>query len=268
MYSYLKVFIVLFVLTGIAGCKSAHEKIANTLHNSNNNSASSSSKPDDKGIMHSGTGTEKEKPAAGKSNVQGRVLFNQKPAANIEVKLCEKFSQYFSGCGGQTWATRTDDNGEYLIKNVPPGIYEGLIAKVFDTPYYVFATSGFIASAKYKLEPDETFFAPDSNLFKSDLKLLSPKAGAKLAADNIEIKWDPYPDAAYYKFSINADSSTAAKTNYDYINKRIDGTSYMLDKPLEPGSYRCKVTAYNQNDVKLSESSSDIAFSVSGGSQH
>src|SRR5207237_6212640 len=67
--------------------------------------------------------------------------------------------------------------GEYLIKNVPPGIYEGLTARVFDTRYYVFATSGFISSAKYELEPDRTFFAPDSNLFKSDLKLLSPKAG-------------------------------------------------------------------------------------------
>ena len=267
MSGYLKVFIALVVLTGIAGCKSAHQKIAETLNNSNKNSASSSAKPDD-GIIRSGTGTEKEKPAAGRTNVQGKVLFNEKPAANIEVKLCEKFNQYFGGCGGQTYTTRTDTNGEYLIQNVPPGIYEGLTAKVFDTPYYVFATSGFIASAKYKLEPDETFFAPDSNLFKSDLKLSSPKAGTKLAPDNIEIKWEPYPDAAYYKFSINADNSTSAQTNYDYINKRIDGTSYVLDKPLEAGTYGCKVTAYNRNDVKLAESSSDITFSVTGASKH
>jgi hypothetical protein len=155
-----------------------------------------------------------------------------------------------------------------LIKDVPPGIYEGLTAKVFDTPYYVFATSGFIASAKYKLEPDETFFAPDSNLFKSDLKLVSPKAGAKLAPDNVEIKWEGYPDAAYYKFSINPDSSSGAQTNLDYINKRIDGTSYVLDKPLEAGSYRISVTAYNANDIKLAESASDIKFNVTGAVEH
>ena len=140
---------------------------------------------------------------------------------------------------------------------MPPGIYEGLIAKVFNTPYYVFATSGFIGSAKYELEADQTFFAPDSNLFKSDLKLLNPKAGAKTAAE-----WEAYPDAAYYKFSINADSGSGAETNYDYINKRIDGTSYVLDAPLKPGSYRITVNAYNSNDVKLAESPDDITFTV------
>src|SRR6478736_1638226 len=95
--------------------------------------------------------------AAGKSNVQGRVLFNSQPAPNIDVKLCEKFNQFLGGCQGQTYTAKTDANGEYLIKDVPPGIYEALTAKVFDTPYYVFATSGFIGSAKYELDADPTF---------------------------------------------------------------------------------------------------------------
>ncbi|MFN2579156.1 MAG: hypothetical protein ABR607_15895 [Pyrinomonadaceae bacterium] len=257
--------ILLVFAFALCGCRAAHDKIRKAV--TNTNTSSSSGKPDDKGLIHSGTGTEKETPAAGKTNVKGRVLFNEKPAANIEVKLCEKFNQYFGGCTGETYTARTDSNGEYLIKNVPSGIYEGLTAKVFDTPYYVFATSGFIASAKYKLEPDETFFAPDSNLFKSDLKLTSPKAGAKLAPANIEIKWESYPDAAYYKFSINADSSNGSQTNLDYINKRVDGTSYVLDKPLDAGSYRCTVNAYNANDVKLAESADDIKFIVTGTAQ-
>ncbi len=246
-----------------SGCKSAVDKGRGSANNSN--AKTSSAKPDDQGIIHSGSGDEKEKPAAGKANVQGKVFYNEKPAANIEVKLCEKFSQYFGGCGGQTFIAKTDAGGEYLIKSVPPGIYEGLTAKVFDTPYYVFVTSGFVASAKYKVEADETFFAPDSNLFKSDLKLVSPKAGAKLGTNNIEVRWESYPDAAYYKFSINADSSGGAQTNYDYINKRVDGTSYVLDKPLAAGTYTCTVTAYNSNDIKLAESPGDIKFTVTGG---
>ena len=266
MLAFRVLVVTVVLIFALSGCKSAHDKIRSVV--SNSNTSSSSGKPDDKGLIHAGTGTEKEKPATGKTNVQGKVLFNQKPAATIEVKLCEKFNQYFGGCGGQTFVTRTDPNGEYLIKDVPPGIYEGLTAKVFDTPYYVFATSGFIASAKYKLEPDETFFAPDSNLFKSDLKLVSPKAGAKLAPDNVEIKWEGYPDAAYYKFSINPDSSSGAQTNFDYINKRIDGTSYVLDKPLEAGSYRISVVAYNANDIKLAESASDIKFIITGAATH
>jgi hypothetical protein len=244
------------------GCKSSGNK-GGGLSNSSNVKASSA-QPDDQGIIHSGAGEEKEKPAGGNANVQGKVFYNEKPAPNIEVKLCEKFNQYFGGCSGQTFATKTDAGGEYLMKNVPPGIYEGLTAKVFDTPYYVFATSGFVGSAKYQIEAGETFFAPDSNLFKSDLKLLSPKAGAKVAANNLEVKWESYPDAAYYKFSLNADSSSGAETNYDYINKRVDGTSYVLDKPLATGTYTCTVTAYNRNAVKLAESPSDMKFTVTG----
>jgi hypothetical protein len=252
--------LALTICAVLPACKSA--KNANTESAKAANTATAANKPDDKGLIHSGTGTEKEKPAAGKSNVQGRVLFNSGPAPNIDVKLCEKFNQFLGGCQGQTYTAKTDANGEYLIKDVPPGIYEGLIAKVFDTPYFVFATSGFIGSAKYELEADQTFFAPDSNLFKSDLKLVNPKAGAKVASQNIEVKWESYPNAAYYKFSINADGGSGAETNYDYINKRIDGTSYVLDAPLKPGSYRITVNAYNSNDVKLAETPDDITFTV------
>lgn len=252
--------LTLAICAAAPGCKATKNRKTEGSTTANNSSAGS--KPDDKGIIHSATGAEKEKPAAGKSNVQGRVLFNSRPAPDIDVKLCEKFNQFLGGCQGQTYGAKTDANGEYLIKDVPPGIYEGLIAKVFDTPYFVFATSGFIGSAKYQLEADQTFFAPDSNLFKSDLRLVTPKAGAKIAPQNIELKWESYPDAAYYKFSINADGGSGAETNYDYINKRVDGTSYVVDAPLKPGSYRITVNAYNSNDVKLAESPDDIAFTV------
>jgi len=258
-------FLALLFSSIVSGCKTTKTGNGNTppaRTTSSNASTTSSGKPDKDGLIHSGTGVEKEKPAGGTANVQGKVLFNGKPAPDIEVKLCEKFNRYLGGCQGQTFTTKTDDNGEYLIKNVPPGIYEGLTAKVFDTPYYVFATSGFITAAKYQLNADQTFFAPDSNLFKSDLKVANPKAGAKVSPENIEVKWASYPDAAYYKFSLHGDSASGAETNYDYINKRVDGTSYVLDKPLAPGSYRVIVTAFNDNDIKLAESSNDLKFTV------
>src|SRR5215471_6912066 len=259
----------LLLVAVVLACKpssntNTFQSINGNRSTSNSSNDNSSAGPDDKGIIHSAAGEEKEKPAGGKANVQGKVLFNSKPAANIEVKLCEKFNQFMGGCQGQIFNTRTDANGEYLIKNVPPGVYEGLTAKVFDTPYYVFATSGYVGSAKYQLEPDQTFFAPNSNLFKSDLKLITPKAGAKVSPDNLELKWDSYPDAAYYKFSIYADEASGAKPDYDDINKRVDGTSYLLDKPLVAGSYRVVVTAYNANDIKIADSPDDIKFTVTG----
>jgi len=254
----------------IVGCKSSTE-VSNSSSGQPSNTAGETTKantppvkPNADGTIPSAAGVEKEKPAPGKGNVQGKAFYNQKPAAGVEVKLCETFSQYLSGCGGQTFTAKTDSAGEYVIKDVAPGTYQALTVRVFDTPYYVFATSGIVSAAKYKIEPDQTFFAPDTNLFKNDLKLVNPKAGSKLGADKIEVKWEPYPDAAYYKFSIHADSSSGAKTEYDYINKRVDGASYVLDKPLSPGSYTCKVDAFNGNDIKLAQSSSDIKFIVTG----
>jgi len=266
------VSIILLSAIFMLGCsKSSNEASSNSSQVANTDSGTKTGttptpvKPNDDGTIPSGTGTEKEKPAPGKGNVQGKVFYNGQPVEGIEVKLCETFNQFMNGCGGETHVTKTDKNGEYLIKDVEPKLYEALTAKVFDTNYYVFATSGVISAAKYKIEPDKTFFAPDTNLFKADLKLQNPKAGAKIGGNNIELKWDAYPDAAYYKFSIYADSSSGAQTNYDYINKRVDGTSYTLDKPLAPGEYTCKVTAYNSNDIKLSESADDIKFTVTGG---
>jgi len=260
---------LIFVLALLLGCKS-FEKLSTTNSTSNTttsnttnpsaNKVSSEVEPNEDGTIPSGTGVEKEKPAAGKGNVQGKAYFNEKPAAGVDVKLCKTFNQFFGGCGGETFTAKTDENGEYVIKNVPPGIYEGLTVRVFNTPYYVFATSGIISAAKYDIAADQTYFAPDTNLFKNDLKIVSPKAGAKVAAEGIEVKWEPYPDAAYYKFSINA--GTGGETEYDFINKRVDDPSYILDKPLKPGSYTVKVDAFNANDRKLAQSSDDIKFTV------
>jgi len=267
------VLTLIFVLALSLGCKSFEKLTSNTTANANSNTGASTSnstntmsnstadvKPNEDGTIPSGTGTEKEKPAAGKANVQGRAFFNEQPAVGVEVKLCKTFNQYFGGCGGDTFTAKTDDAGEYLIKNVPPGVYEGLTVRVFNTPYYVFATSGIMSAAKYDIAADKTYFAPDSHLFKNDVKLVNPKAGAKIAADGIEVKWEPYPDAAYYKFSIHPEGGGEA--NYDYINKRVDETSFVLDKPLTAGAYRITVTAFNANDRKLAQSADDIKFTV------
>jgi hypothetical protein len=210
------------------------------------------------------TGVEKIKPAAGTGNVQGKVLYNSKPAENIEVKLCETFSRFLGGCGGKTYTARTDKDGEYVIANVEPKVYEGLLARVFETDSSVFATSGIagISSAKYEVTADKTLFIAPTNLFKSDLKLLNPKAGAKISAQNLELKWDAYPDASYYKFSLFPEEPTVTSP---YVNERIEATSFGVDKPLAKGTYRWKVEAYNGADQKLSESGDNIKFTITDG---
>jgi len=204
---------------------------------------------------------EKIKPATGTGNVQGKVLFNSKPAENIEVTLCEKFNQFFGGCDGKKYIARTDSDGEYVITNVLPMTYEALTAKVFETNFYVFATTGItgLSSAKYDVVADKTFFVPPTNLFKSDLKTLNPKAGEKVSDQKLELKWAAYPDAAYYKFSIYPEDMSVTSP---YINERVEANSFAIDKALPKGTYRWQVTAYNGNDVKLAESSRDIKFTL------
>ncbi len=259
------VLTIVFVAMLLLGCNAAEKLTSDQTVNSNADTAKANtpaSVPNDDGTIPSGTGVEKEKPTAGKANVQGKAFFNDKGAADVEVKLCKTFNQFGGGCTGETFTAKTDAAGEYVIKNVPPDLYEGLTVRVFNTPFYVFATSGVIAAAKYNIESDKTYFAPDSHLFKNDLKVTSPKAGSKVAPENIELKWDAYPEAAYYKVSIHADTTTGAETQYDYIGKRVDDPVFALDKPLKPGAYLPKVEAYNANDRRLAQSSNDLKFSV------
>jgi hypothetical protein len=230
-----------------SGCKTSTTN--NNTRSSSNDTASSEA------------GVERMKPAPGTGNVQGKVFYNSKPAENIQVKLCEKFSRFVSGCGGETYSARTDKDGEYVISNVPPKTYEGLIAQVFDTDAYVFATSGIagISASKYEIVADKTFFVPTTHLFKGDLKTLNPKAGSKVSGEGLELKWEPYPDAAYYKFSLSADDHMVTTP---YTNEKVEGTSFSVTKPLEKGGYRLKVSAYNSDNRKLSETENETRFTI------
>ena len=211
------------------------------------------------------TGVEKVKPAPGTGNVQGKVLYNGKPAENIEVKLCEEFNRFLGGCGGKSHTARTDKDGEYVIANVEPKVYQGLLARVFDTDSYVFATTGIagISSSTYEVTADKTLFVRPTTLFKGDLKTLNPKAGAKVGAQNLELKWEPYPDAAYYKFSLFPEE---AGVTSPYINERVEATSFGVVKPMPKGTYRWKIESYNGADQKLSETSDDIKFTATDAS--
>jgi len=247
-------FLVVFISIAAVACSVSCQRKTDS-----GPSAASSSSP--VSVNSTAPGVEKVKPAPGTGNVQGQVLYNSKPAENIEVKLCETFNQYFGGCGGKTYTARTDKEGEYVITNVEPKIYEGLLARVFETDSSVFATTGLagISSTKYEVAADQTLFITPTHLFKSDLKLVHPKAGSKVSLQNLEVKWEPYPDAAYYKFSIYAEDAAATSP---YVGERVDGTSFTIEKPLSKGTHRWQVTAYNGADKKLAESSRDIKFTI------
>ncbi len=206
-------------------------------------------------------GVEKVKPAAGTGNVQGKVLYNNAPVENIEVKLCETFSRFISGCGGKIYTAKTDKDGDFVIANVPPMEYQGLTVRVFDTDSYVFATTGIagIAASKYNVEADKTLFVIPTHLFKGDMKVINPKAGSTVSGQDLELQWEAYPDAAYYKFTLSPDNHQITSP---YTKERVDAASFKVNKPLEKGTYRYQVEAYNSSDKKLSETPDDIKFTI------
>ena len=257
--------VCLIAALSLTSCKGGGEGTSQSANEATK--TSSAARPDAAPSPVAGSavaGVEKVKPAPGTGNVQGKVLYNGKPVENIEVKLCEKFNRYFGGCSEKSFTARTDANGEYVIANVEPKVYEGLLARVFETESYIFAATGIggLSSAKYEVSADKTIFISPTNLFKSDLKTLNPKAGSKVSAQNLELKWEPYPEAAYYKFSIYSEDASITSP---YVNERVEATSYGIDKPIQKGTYRWQVDAYNGADQKLSESGRDIKFTITDG---
>src|SRR4029078_4679713 len=71
-------------------------------------------------------GVDKATSAPGICTVQGKVLYNNAPVENIDVKLCETFSRFLSGCGGKIYTAKTDKDRDFVIKNVTPKECEGL----------------------------------------------------------------------------------------------------------------------------------------------
>jgi hypothetical protein len=207
------------------------------------------------------SGEEKQKPTAGKGNVQGIVLFNEQPVEGIEVKICETFSTILGiKCSGKTQTVKTDKDGVFVLANLEPITYGGLTAKVFKSNYYIYPQEGIMTARRFEVEADKTIFAPDIHLFKDDVKITNPKAGSRADAKNLELKWNAYPDASYYKVSLYPDAGGTSPVSGD----RVDDPTYTVTDELTSGKYRIKVEAYNKNDRKLAESGDDIKFNVTG----
>lgn len=210
------------------------------------------------------SGAERQKPAAGKGGVQGKVLFNDEPVEGIEIRICEKFSTILGvQCDGEKRTTKTGKDGVFVLADLEPKTYGGLTAKVFNTAYYVFPQEGIMTAQRFPVQADKTIFARDIHLFKDDIKIINPKAGAKVDSKNLEIKWDAYPNAAYYKITLYPEAGGLATVS----GERVDDPSYTVSEPLANGKYRLQVEAYNAKNHKLAESDDDIKFTATGGAE-
>lgn len=265
----LAVALLVFVSLACGLGKNSFKELVNSNSNSTistSNTKTKTTPKDDDGDTEavSTSGAERAKPAPGKGNVQGKIVYNDLPAEGIEVRICENFSAIMGvECKGKTAQTKTDKDGIYVLADLEPKIYGGLTAKVFTSRYYIYPQEGIMKAKTFTVEADKTIFADDISLFKDDIKTTSPKSGAKVDAKNLELKWDAYPDAVYYKISLFPDGGGLSPVS----NERVDDPAYTVTENLTNGKYRLKVVAFNGKDHKLAENSGDIKFTVTGGAE-
>ena len=143
----LAVALLVFVSLACGRLSKLSNEIA-AADNSNSRIAVKNTKPpndSDEDQPASTSGEEKVKPAAGKGNVQGKVLYNDQPAEGIEVRICENFNAFMGvKCDGKTQTTKTDKDGIYVLADLEPKTYGGLTAKVFKTAYFVYPQEGIM----------------------------------------------------------------------------------------------------------------------------
>lgn len=185
----------------------------------------------------------------------GPTIF-ERPAAGVEVKLCEKFTRY-SGCSGKALVAKTDAAGAYTLTSVPPMEWQGLTVRVFNTKDELYIASGLIGVKAYPVTAGAVLTLPPTRLFKSDLRVTAPKQNAKLTNHRFPLTWAPYPGAASYNVSIQARPYRQLPYNLDVVRP-----SFALDVPLDNGDYEVTITAHNAWGSKLATSGRGVKFSV------
>jgi len=123
--------------------------------------------------------------------IEGRILFEGKPMAFVEIYL-----QYADGgfrAGGDGYIAITDENGYFKSIGLKKGLYDIgvgtlesiLVDKVFSRiePGYVEVGEG-ITTVDFK--------------FRNTIKVLSPQPGTYLDNDELVVRWEEVPGAAYY----------------------------------------------------------------------
>ena len=241
-------FLWLLLLTLLAGCGLWDSDIADSSEASSDETAVT--EPEE--LTYTG-----DPPTDGKGNVFGEIRWNGSGVPDLEVALCHDFST-FSGCGGTPLTTTTDKNGQYLFKDVDPGVY-ALSVKVFDTDDWLYISNGIFSSIDFEVTAGKTLTIGYQDIFKLDLKLLEPIDASTVAGEKVVLDWHEYenPQAAYYKVSLYPDEGDAV-----VFDRRVEESSFAVDLLPVSCGYRWSVEAYNADRIKISESPEPFTFVV------
>jgi hypothetical protein len=195
-------------------------------------------------------------PKPGTGNVVGKIVWNELPAADLEVRLCDEIG-IATGCKGNPYETRTDGEGVYLFTDVEPGEYALAVAS-FDGDHWLYVTAGLgISAKKYAVAAGETLRVAQQAIYKFDLIQTRPEEDAETAEARPTLEWEPYPDAAYYEVYLTQKNGSAI-----FTEERAETHSITLGKDLLACEYTWQVEAFNSRGSKIAEQDGYSHFTV------
>jgi hypothetical protein len=195
-------------------------------------------------------------PDPGKANVVGRIFWNESPASNLGMLLCEDMN-ILTGCEGVQFDSRTNDDGVYIFASIDPGEYS-LVVESLDGEHWLYVTAGLGLSAKkYSVAADNTLRIPDQSIYNFDLVTISPEEDESVSEARPTLSWEPYPDAAYFLVYLTQENGSAI-----FMDEKTDALSIVPPKDLLSCEYTWQVEAYNNLGTKISEHDGYLHFKV------
>ena len=190
-------------------------------------------------------------PAPDTAVVQGRIVWNGQPFADVVVKLCSDW-RMLGGCKGIEYKATTGADGQYRIEGVSPGKYN------FATQIPGQANETGWLGKSVDAQAGQTVTVRDASVVKYDLKPVSPTGKATVDSRTPTLIWEAYPGTSTYK--LYAAGGSPLKTIVNFVE--VTATQYTVPAALEPGEYHWRAYAYNAGGSEIAEFGALSYFTV------
>lgn len=195
--------------------------------------------------------------AEGEGDLNGRVLWNNAPVADLQIVTCQDLSSY-AGCGDEQFTTRTDGEGRFAFSALPAGKY-GLGTRGWNGSELHYLSGDYTLPAEIAVSADSTIEAPDWHLYKTDIKPTYPIYDEAVAVGRVTLAWEPYPDAAYYEIYLTMDKGDAI-----FVRERVNGESVSAELLSVNCDYTWDLDAFNADGHKIAQTPGFFDFRATG----
>jgi len=194
-------------------------------------------------------------PQAGTGNLYGHLLWNSSPLASHIIQICTD-ANYKNECESAIFSATSDNDGAFVIANVPPGEYE-VVVHAINQEKWLDVRDLTDDYSTVEIAADQCLAAGNIHLIKYDLFQKGPGNKAKLSEARPVLTWDAYPEAAYYEVYLAAEGVQAV-----YVDERVDTNQITPQEDLPVCMYNWRITAFNSQSVAIAETEEFYYFYI------